>query len=145
MARYPRFIEFRVYAGEQDGRGLFVYARVYATKPEMLKALRADALATAGNGFSDHTDGAMQSFKRYKSNGRLVPCLGRVSLYQGRLGTEVVTHEFAHVAFAWAHRKRLVGRLHEMPNEEQVCYVLGRMARRFVSRAIKLGLYEAEC
>ena len=136
-----RLVQFRVYAGEQDGRGLFVYARVFATKREMLRACRVERKASGQKGgYHPETAGVMQSFERWHG-GRRTPCFGRVNLFKGRLGVEVVTHEFAHAMFAWAWRRNLIAGLAGMPVEEQCCYVLGRMVRRFVARAYKLGLY----
>lgn len=144
-----RFTEFRVYCGRKEGAGLFVYARVFATKREMLAALRAEDAVIGGSGFSRHTEGAMQTFAAVKiaksGRARMKPAVGRVNLYKGALGTEVVIHEFAHAMFAWAGRKKLLGSLdtrsEHLTAEEQLCYVLGRMARRFVDRAYKSGLY----
>lgn len=143
-ARHVRFRQWRVYAGAHDGRGLFVYARVFATQREMLTALRVEARAGGQRGFAHGTAGAMQSFMHFTPGGYSTPCIGRVNLYRRRLGTEIISHEFAHAMFAWADRMRLTGELHRMPVEEQACYVLGRMLRRFVNRAYALGLYSAK-
>lgn len=137
----PRFVQFRVYAGPRDGTGLFVYARIFATRGEMLATLRAE-----GGRYSNKTDGVMLSYKRTHhytdGSSRTMPCLGTVNLYRGRLTVEVVVHEFGHAMFAWAWRKGLIAGLSAMAVEEQACYVLGRMASRFVARAYELGLYE---
>lgn len=144
-----RFREFRVYTGEREGRGLFVYARVFATKREMLRAVNAEGAVMGLARVGRRTEGCMQSFKKtvYDERGkaRTSACIGRVNLFKRRLGTEVIIHEFAHAMFAWADRKKLLNQLdmrgENLVAEEQLCYVLGRMARRFVDRAWKLGLY----
>lgn len=139
-----RFKKWRVYAGPRDGHGMYVQVRIFATKREMLIGLRAEGKIT-GDRYPNKTDGVMQSFKRQmvRADGqvRTSPVVGMVNLFQGRLGTEVVVHEFAHAAFAWAARKRLTGGLHRMAVEEAFCYALGRMLARFVRRATKMGFY----
>jgi hypothetical protein len=139
-----RFIKFRIYPGRRDGHGMYVQVRIFATHREMLIALRAEGRVT-GDRYANKTDGVMQSFKRQKVKAdgsvRTAPIVGVVSLYKRRLSTEVVVHEFAHAAFAWAARKRLTGDFKHMAVEEQFCYALGRMVARFVRRAVKLGLY----
>lgn len=140
-----RFKQFRVYTGERNGQGLFVHARIFWNKREMLMALRAEAKAAGHTGFVNATEGAMQSFTHYPTKtSHADGCIGRVNLHRGWLGTEVISHEFAHAMFAWVARKRLTGTLHQMPVEEQACYVLGRMLRRFVKRAYAMGLYDAD-
>jgi len=139
-----RFVKFRIYAGPRDGHGMYVLVRVFATKRDMLKTLRSEG-RTTGERYSNRTDGVMQSFKRQKvkADGRVhtLPIIGTVNLFRGRLGTEVIVHEFAHAAFAWAGRKRLTGSFKHMAVEEEFCYALGRMVSRFVTRSINLGLY----
>jgi hypothetical protein len=136
-----RFIRFRVYAGEREGSGLYVVVRIFKTQRELLTALRAERPSKRDR-YPNHTEGACQSFKVYPQ-GRRRPNghFATVNLWRGRLGMEVVAHEFGHAAFAWAWRKRLVDKLAGMPAEEEVCYTLGRMLRRFVARAYQLGLY----
>jgi hypothetical protein len=138
--------QFRVYAGETEGQGLFVYARIFRRKADMLTVLRMESKTMVlKEGFPNKTMGAMQAFKHYpRGAARPTACFGRVNLCRKYLGTEVVTHEFTHAMFAWAWRKKLIAGLAGMPVEEQCCYALGRMLRRFVARTNKLGLYQED-
>lgn len=144
-----RFHGFRVYAGEKWDRGLYVEARIFATKREMLTAIRAETDALGGRGYSNRTEGCMQSFKATKYNARgqwrTSACIGRVNLYRRGIDTEVVVHEFGHAMFAWGERKNLLAKAAERHNdltaEEQLCYVLGRMVNRFFYHAGRLKLY----
>jgi hypothetical protein len=144
MKQTIRFKKWRVYADPRDGHGMYVQVRIFATKREMLTALRAEG-KIAGDRYSNKTQGVMQPFKRQKVRAggqvRTSPIVGVVNLYHGRLCAEVVVHEFAHAAFAWAARKRMTGGLHRMAVEEAFCYALGRMVARFVRRATKMGFY----
>lgn len=142
MTTTAPFQKFRIYAGKHNGHGLYVTVRVFPTKTAMLRQLRAEARKTGESGVQNAVDGVMQGMTRHLANRHTTPSLGLLNLYRARLGTEVVVHEFAHAAFAWAARKRLTGGFKRMAVEEQFCYALGRMVSRFVRRAVKLGLYE---
>ncbi len=144
MTRRPRYVEWRVYAGDSERAGMFVYARIFNTRREMLQVCRAERRASGDVArYPPAVQGVMQSFTQYV-NGRVTPCFGRVNLYRGALDVETVVHEFGHAALAWAWRRRLIAGLAGMPVEERVCYALGRMVRRFVTRAHRYGLYGEE-
>lgn len=126
-----RFVKFRVYC-EKNKRGLFVYARIFATKGEMLRALNAEAKAWGLSSYNRRTQGAMQGYKPSKTPA----CIGCVNLHANGLTYETITHEFGHAAFAYRERlKRLVA----WRVEEVHCYALGRMVNRFMQRCAKYG------
>jgi hypothetical protein len=81
------------------------------------------------------------------------------NFYRARIGSEIVSHEMTHAAFAFAVRRNL--RLDEAMEkqftqnnrkktldldgpEERFCYALGRMYRQFVQKCYDLGLYTSE-
>jgi hypothetical protein len=138
--------QLRVYCGPREGHGLFVYSRVFATKREMLQALRVEAHQIGERGFGRHTGATMQTFKQISYHGqkpRTQAAIGRVSFYRRRLTDEIVTHEFAHAMFAYGERKGLTRQWlssdSTMLTEELYCYALGRMVARFWRRAKAMG------
>lgn len=67
-----------------------------------------------------------------------------VGLSRHNLGTEVLTHEGAHAAFAYAKRTRarsLWAAAMDGLEEEWVCYPAGRINRMMVDALYKAGLY----
>jgi hypothetical protein len=141
-----RFVKFRVYCGPGQS-GLFVYARVFESKRDMLLTLRVESRADGTETIAHNTGALTETYRivRYSASGRrrMSACIGRVNFYQGRLGSGTVAHEFCHAMFAWAERKRLKhpGARDDKMIEEEMCYALGHMCQRFVARAVKLGLY----
>jgi len=137
-----RIVSFRVYCGPQPGSGKFVYVRVFDTQQAMLAAIHAEEKSRGSSLTGCDTLAQMHTYKSSKYP-RVIGC---VNLNREHLGTEVITHEFGHAMFAWGERKGIKhqGRRDtaaEIMIEEELCYTLGRMASRFVTRAYKLGLY----
>ncbi|HEY5088291.1 MAG TPA: hypothetical protein VII66_13105 [Gemmatimonadaceae bacterium] len=90
----------------------------------------------------------------YDRNGKRERTLGEfaeVTFWKGALTTEIVTHEFTHVALAYARRRKIAMTPDAdtendpgwMQREEVVCYAVGSLVRQFVNRAHALGLYDS--
>lgn len=147
-ARVARILEehgvvcFRVYPSPKR-RGLYVQVRVFRNASDMRHVARAE-----GSRGMARVEGLMQSYKRIrvhtKKPDRVLPVFGCVNLHRKRLGISVVSHEFAHAAFAWAARMRIWGELTQgdtMRVEERYCHALGEMLRQFMVKAERAGLY----
>lgn len=80
-------------------------------------------------------------------NGRKRAVVAEVNLCRGRIGTEIVTHEFFHAAIAWGRRRdfdwtRLGAEDSVNAEEERLTYVHSNLCSAFVRRAYAMGLYE---
>lgn len=69
-----------------------------------------------------------------------------IGLVEGHLGTEVITHESVHAAFAWCRRvKKNPWDRHAVDLEEElVCYPAGRIARRVIIFLDQNGFYDEQ-
>lgn len=143
---------FRVYP-----EGTFHYAEVlvWPDQESMLKnGYRTEEIADS------NVEGYCVPTRKWKvsANGkcRKTGVFAQVNFFVGCLGMEVVTHEFTHAMFCWADRRELdlskipiqsggwndTGTLPVDGVEERCCYALGKMAKQFVQKATKAGLYK---
>lgn len=74
------------------------------------------------------------------------PLAAHIRVYDGALGTGVVTHEIAHAAMAIFNQDCLEdGAVHEgMEREEILCYLIGDLASRIVNKIYEFGFYGKE-
>lgn len=71
------------------------------------------------------------------------PVAAHIRVYDGALGTGVVTHEIAHAALAIFNQDCLEdGAVHEgMEREEILCYLIGDLSSRIVNKIYEFGFY----
>lgn len=72
------------------------------------------------------------------------PVAAHIRLFEGALGTGVVTHEVTHAALAIYGQDCLEkeGPVHEdLPQEEILCYLVGDLAARIVNKLYEFGYY----
>lgn len=135
---------------ERD-RSLYAVARVFETADDMYRWASANGFASAP-GSDVATTSACVARSYTKGRARTEGLFCEVLFWRGRIGTEIVAHEFTHVALAYARRRRIAQPTHAetdtdpnyMQREEVVCYALGSMMRQFVNRAYAHGLYDAQ-
>ena len=144
---------FRVYPGRKRS-GLYVEVRVFRTARYLREVVTRENREAGLRQSHRRTLGAMQTFTRIHvpTSGprRTRPVFGRVNLLVGRLGVQVVTHEFMHATFAWSDRvgawSELTGQApggeRTMGTEERCCHAHSNMVRAFYDRAFALGLCE---
>lgn len=138
-------VTFRVYP-RRSRRGLYVRVRVFRTQREMIRTLREETRRDGTDEVTEPDVQGMMQTRRVMAGPRMRLRLGMglVDLHRGRLGIVVVTHEFGHAMFEWAHRKGLWKKLasgDSMPVEEQILHAQSEMIRQFMERAEKLRLY----
>lgn len=139
---------FRV-STRHSGSRRFVRVSLYSDAPSMRRAallhsqregcLRDDEYARA-HGVTHSVDvryiGADGSETRN-------PTAAHIRMYDGALGTSVVTHEVAHAALTIYNQDCLDdGPVHEdMSREEILCYLIGDLAARIVNKIHEFGYY----
>lgn len=71
------------------------------------------------------------------------PLAAHIRVYDGALGTGVMTHEVLHAAIAIYNQDCLEdGAVHEgMEREEILCYLVGDLAARIVNKIYEFGFY----
>lgn len=75
---------------------------------------------------------------------RRSPTAAHIRVYDGALGTGVLTHEVTHAALAIYGQDCLKGQgpVHEdMPQEEILCYLVGDLTARIVNKLYAFGYY----
>jgi len=72
------------------------------------------------------------------------PLAAHIRMYDGALGTGVLTHEVTHAALSIYGQDCLQGgTVHEdMDREEILCYLVGDLAARIVNKIYEFGYYE---
>ena len=127
-----------------EGRGLYFRVNVWPTKKAMHQHVTwckppFEALCSPYTKL-DYRNGHQ----------RTSPECGQINFYKKRIGSAVISHEFAHAALAWARRvklnsENLLGdasdgaRAH--PDEERFCHALDRMIGTFIDRGYKANLF----
>lgn len=137
---------FRLYP-ERKG-SLYVVVNVWATQKEMLEYADEDDARVGGESTHGFCGGIeIIDIQRGRPE-RKQPVFAEVNLYRGRMGMDVITHEFFHATMAWGRRVRFnwqsLGDDEKAvtPDEERITYVHGRLCAEFSRRAIAAGLYE---
>src|SRR5690606_15381779 len=135
-----------------SGRRRFVRVTVYDEVEDMRVAASLDTKRTGTyrEGHFDDAHGVTHSFRgiRIDSSGRGVgrgPTAANIRLHRRALGTSVVTHEVCHAAITIYEQdcEREQGSIHdEMDAEEVLCYLVGDLAARIVSRLYVYGYYD---
>lgn len=72
------------------------------------------------------------------------PMAAHIRMYDGALGTGVLTHEVTHASLAIYNQDCLEeqGPVHdEMPQEEILCYLVGDLTARIVNKLYSFGYY----
>lgn len=75
------------------------------------------------------------------------PVAAHIRLWEGALGTGVITHEVTHAAMAVYNQDCLEsqGPVHsDMPQEEILCYLVGDLTSRIVNKLYEFGYYGKE-
>lgn len=134
---------FRLYP---ETGSLYVVVNVWATRKDLLRYSDEDDAKVGPK--TDATAHGLEiiDFKR-GHHARKHPVFAEVNFYRGRLGIEVITHEFFHATMAWGRRvgfnfQRLGDDDSVNADQERITYVHGRLCRAFVNRATAAKLYE---
>ncbi len=115
--------------------GLYYTVRVFRTAVELREYAKANRASGVTRGqFQGLATSWWVTRVRKRRPDRLTAHAGEMLLAQDFCGSEVVSHECAHLALGWARRKRVsltgamrAGRVDAA--EEQFCYALGQLVR----------------
>lgn len=135
-------------------RHFYVSCFVFATRDDMNRWGQRNGFRTGGQWGFEATTAAVivRSYRKPRRRGavRVSGEFCQLLAYKGALGTEILCHEFTHVALAYARRRGIAQPTrqecdtdpHHMQREEVVCYAAGSLMRQFVNRAYALHLYD---
>lgn len=140
---------FRLYP-EKGKSGLYVLVRVFRSERTMRRYIATGPVPRRLGRYGRAMSSSWTAMRMQGGRMRVLPELGEIVVPVKRLGNEVISHECAHSALAWADRlgidpmaqKKSNGHhFAASPDEERFCYGLGQMVKQFVSRCYDFGFF----
>jgi len=134
----------------EEERHLYVTVYVFATKEGMRWYWDRCERGSKHDYEARYCGLVRRTYNRKGERTRTLGEFAEVTFCKGALITEIVSHEFTHIALAYARRRKVAMSPDAdterdpgwMQREEVVCYAAGSLIRQFVNRAHALGLYD---